>query len=108
MVRVSSGLIWMNMEERQQPRHVPQGTSAPPFPDRKEASVERRHSEKLPAGWPSNPLDASLSHCSFLRIAHDPSQAWMTEDDRYSPLLQWQSPEPDSHVQPTQPANLLS
>jgi hypothetical protein len=29
----------MNIEERQQPLHAPQGTSAPLFPDRKEASV---------------------------------------------------------------------
>src|SRR5260221_11521178 len=50
MVCVSSGLIWMNMEERQPPLQAPQGTSAPPCPDRKEASVLRSHSEKLPAG----------------------------------------------------------
>jgi hypothetical protein len=40
----------MNMEERQHPRQLPQGTSAPPFPDRSEASMPRSHAEKLPAG----------------------------------------------------------
>jgi hypothetical protein len=29
----------MNIEERQQPLHTPQGTSAPLFPERNEASV---------------------------------------------------------------------
>jgi uncharacterized protein (TIGR03435 family) len=40
----------MNMEERQQPWHVPQGTSAPPFSERNEDSVARSQAEKLPAG----------------------------------------------------------
>jgi hypothetical protein len=52
MVLVSEGLTWMNMEERQQPVQAPQGTSAPPFRDFREASVLRSHSEKLPAGTP--------------------------------------------------------
>src|SRR5438876_7822111 len=50
MVRVSSGLIWMNIKDRQHPPQAPQGTSAPLCPDRKEASVLRSHSEKSPAG----------------------------------------------------------
>jgi len=39
MVLVSSGLMWMNMDERQQPLQEPQGTLAAPFPDASEASV---------------------------------------------------------------------
>jgi hypothetical protein len=40
----------MNIEERQQPLHAPQGTSATSFPDRNEASVLYSHAEKSPAG----------------------------------------------------------
>jgi hypothetical protein len=58
--RLSSGLIWMNMEERQHAVQAPQGTAVPPFPDRNEASAPRSHLEKLPAGSSSLPECTSL------------------------------------------------
>jgi hypothetical protein len=51
----------MNMEERQQPLHAPQGTSAPPLPDRNVASVPLSHIEKLPAGTPPSSFWLSFS-----------------------------------------------
>ncbi|MGA2047258.1 MAG: hypothetical protein ABSG96_06175 [Terracidiphilus sp.] len=50
----------MNIEDRQQPRHAPQGTSAALFPDRNEFSVTRSHAEKLPAFKSTGPSDASF------------------------------------------------
>jgi len=55
----SSGSICMNREERQHAVQVPQGTVAPPFPDRNDASVSRSHSEKSPAGTTVSPPEAS-------------------------------------------------
>ena len=60
MVRVSAGVMGMNIEERQQPLHAPQGTSAAPLPERSEASVARSHAEKSPAGMPVS-ASSSLS-----------------------------------------------
>jgi hypothetical protein len=56
------------MDERQQPLQDPQGTSAPPFPDRNEASVRWSHAEKSPAGTPSGPLEATIPPVFLLLI----------------------------------------
>jgi hypothetical protein len=57
----------MNMEERQQPLHVPQGTSAPPLPDSSKASVPLSQIEKLPAGTPPS----SFLHSLLLLFMYD-------------------------------------
>lgn len=42
-VSVSWGRMWMNMDQRQQPRHSPQGTSVPAAAPLSDASVARSH-----------------------------------------------------------------
>jgi hypothetical protein len=61
----------MNMEERQHPLQAPQGTSAPPPPDRSDASVPRSQKEKLPAGTPFVLVGTSFSHFFKLLISGD-------------------------------------
>src|ERR1700753_448042 len=60
MGSVSSGLMWMNMDARQQPRQVPQGTEAAPSPELNAARVLRSHSTKLPAGTGTRAGGSSL------------------------------------------------
>jgi hypothetical protein len=56
--------MWMNMEERQQPRQAPHGTSAVPVPETSEASVTQSHAEKSPAGTDAGVADGA----SFLLL----------------------------------------
>jgi hypothetical protein len=75
--------MWMNIDDRQQPRHVPHGTSALPTADRKEASVLQSHAENSPAGTPPGLSGAVSVSTILLFIRH--------------PLSRFQQPDPSNH-----------